>query len=322
MIPLLLSLGTHVVANALAVGKSGCPLHLTVGGAVSGPVGQIASGQARAGTGIEAATFELRGSHLVDSHGRGCWWTPPTGILQCDDGQKPDNGFTIGCDGTVHYNNQTAFHECGTADRDQHNIYLEPKGVNCAPAALKADSCAQANCSSSPPMTKPAPTPPKTCPADLGGPFEFPHLIVPVDRAQPDRVAGTSYFGEASSTVSSIFNFDIPSGDRGKSCSLVFLFPQQSHLDTSSSTVAGTGQLQFTALRSAASKNSTYNTKPAEDRSLLNVTAVPGNNYTVDSFDCPAGQQVTIEMSAAEHTSLRYFQDSNSSPIGLYITKC
>lgn len=237
--------------------------------------------------------------------------------MQCGDGQKPDNGFTVECDGAVRYNNQTAFHECGTGEQGHHDIYLEHRDVDCAPATLKADSCAQADCLTPPPVTAT-----KTCPADLGGPFEFPHLIVPVDKSQPNRAAGMSYIGLVSPAVSSLFNFDIPSSDMGKSCSLVFLFPQQSRGETFPPTAASTGQLQFTALRSAASENSTYSTKPAEERALLKVTAVPGHNYTIDSFACPAGQKITIEMSAAAPINLKYFQDYNPSPIGLYITKC
>ena len=39
-------------------------------------------------------------------------------------------------------------------------------------------------------------------------------------------------------------------------------------------------------------------------------------------FPCPAGTAVSFELKASGDTHLKYFQDWNPSPIGLYITKC
>ena len=42
------------------------------------------------------------------------------------------------------------------------------------------------------------------------------------------------------------------------------------------------------------------------------------------SFDCPAGEEVSFKIAAAgggdDATSLRFFQDYNPCPIGLFIT--
>lgn len=54
---------------------------------------------------------------------------------------------------------------------------------------------------------------------------QFPHLIIPIDSANPNEAYGSSYNGTISETVSSIYNFDIPVSDNGKTCSLVFYFP-------------------------------------------------------------------------------------------------
>jgi len=52
---------------------------------------------------------------------------------------------------------------------------------------------------------------------------QFPHLIVPIDSQNPNKAYGTSYNGSASGSQSSIFNFDIPASDAGKTCSLEYV---------------------------------------------------------------------------------------------------
>ncbi|KAL7821831.1 ubiquitin 3 binding protein But2 C-terminal domain-containing protein [Trichoderma gracile] len=326
MLPSLLAIGLAVAITEAAVTRtSGCQLHLSASGAISGPVGEISSGQVRAGGGVSSTAFTLKGAQLWDDKGRGCWWTPPAHVLQCDKNQKPDDGFEVGCDGSVSYNGQTQFWECQTGEEGQYNVYLEDgHGVNCSKITLKADSC-RSECPLPSPTPAPAPRPPaKSCPANLEGAYEFPHLIIPVDKAEPDRAPGTSYFGEVSSTVSSIFNFDIPAGDKGKKCSLVFLFPEQKDLQTSSFTFSGTGALEFAWLDEPANQGTTWNNKPGVKKDFGTTTVAPGNNYVISTFECPAGEAVAFGVSAAKGggSEIRWFEDFNPAPIGLYITKC
>lgn len=237
----------------------------------------------------------------------------PTGVLQCDVGQVPDSGFSIGCDGTLSWNGQTEFFECATGEAGQWNVYnKQDQGANCGKVTLKSDGC-HAGC---------PPPPTNTCPTNLGGPYEFPHLIIPVSKSHPDSAAGTSYFGQVNGDISSIFNFDIPYGDAGKKCSLVFLFPKQEDLQTSSFTFSGDGKLDFAKLKAAATEGTTYNNQPGKETDYGVVTVAPGNSYNIATFDCPAGQRIAYEISAAGNTDFKYFQDYNPSPIGLYITKC
>ncbi|KIE03889.1 GPI anchored cell wall protein, partial [Metarhizium majus ARSEF 297] len=175
------------------------------------------------------------------------------------------------------------------------------------------------------PCPPPAPAPPqpaKSCPANLNGVYEFPHLIVSVDKSNPDKAAGTSFFGEVTSSISSIFNFDIPAADAGKTCTLVFLFPRQDELTTSSFTFSGDGKIDFSLLNSPATQGTTWNNQPGKKTDYGITTVAPGNSYTIASFPCPAGQAIGFEMSDCGNTNFRYFQDYNPSPIGLYITKC
>ncbi|KAI8948605.1 ubiquitin 3 binding protein But2 C-terminal domain-containing protein [Xylaria longipes] len=327
-------------AYALTMRQSGCSFHMRTEGAVSAPVGQYDSGQTRAGPNETPSSFTLNGDTLTDSKSRGCWWTPPAMVLQCDVGQTPESGFSVGCDGTVSYNGQTTFYKCETGADNLTMIYLGPNGSQCGEVTLHADGCYPGDCSgqgtgagTSPPAasstasTPSSPgqtgTPGGSCPGELTGAYQYPHLIIPVDSANADSAPGTSYFGEVTSTISSAFNFDIPQSDSGKTCNLVFYFPAQSQLETSSYTFSGSGAVEFIRLSSPVTEGTSYSNLPSVAESYGQETVAPGNGYTLGSFACPAGQSVAFEMKAASgdtSTSLRYFQDYNPCPIGLYIT--
>ena len=164
---------------------------------------------------------------------------------------------------------------------------------------------------------------PSGCPASLSGAHEFPHLVVPVNKDSPTTAGGTSYNGTFSTTVSSIFNFDIPESDSGKTCSLVFLLPTQDKLVTSSFTLSGSGGLDVAQLESPATGQTSYSTIPAVKSSLGGPTSVlPGNEYVIASGSCAAGQTISYEVSATGSFALNYFQDSSASAIGFYITVC
>ncbi|KAF1982412.1 glycoside hydrolase family 17 protein [Aulographum hederae CBS 113979] len=174
---------------------------------------------------------------------------------------------------------------------------------------------------SPPPAPQPSnPSSGKNCPANLSGPFEFPHLIVPVDSANPDKAYGTSYYGEVSSTISTAFNFDIPPSDAGKTCSLVFLLPIQ---DKASFTLSGSGSLSVESLNSPATQSTTFNSLQHGMDIGSASSVAPGNAYTIASGECPAGTTIGYLVEATESLSLRYFQDYNpAAPIGLYVTVC
>lgn len=152
------------------------------------------------------------------------------------------------------------------------------------------------------------------CPTDLSGNYEYPHLMVPIDKSHPNQARGTSYFGQVSDTISTIFNFDIPAEDSGKTCSLIFLFPKQEDLETSSFTFSGDGMIDVSKLQSPATKKTTYNNAPGVATDYGTTTIAPGNSYLIATFDCPANQRVGFEVSNAGSTSLHYFQDYNPSP--------
>jgi hypothetical protein len=161
----------------------------------------------------------------------------------------------------------------------------------------------------------------KTCPAKLNGQYEYPHLIVPVSKGSPNKAYGTQYNGTVTSDISSIFNFDVPSSYTG-TCSLVFLFPEQSQLQTSSYDFSGNGEIDFAQLSNIASESTTYASQGSVKTDSGVKTVTPGSSTVVSTFSCPAGQTVSFELTSASGTSLSFFQDYNPSPIGLYITTC
>lgn len=161
------------------------------------------------------------------------------------------------------------------------------------------------------------------CPANLQGAFENPHLLIPVDSANPSKAYGTQYNGTISSTESSIYNFDIRSEYAGKTCSIVFLLPEQKDLKTSSFTFNGKGGLSCSKLSAPANDKTTYTNKPASSGSSSTVGSVtPGNSYTFFTGKCEEGQTVAYELSSSGGLELEYFQDYNAPGIGAYITVC
>ena len=234
----------------------------------------------------------------------------------------------MACNGAVSQGGNAQFYACPTGQGGSYNVYTKSIDSSCVKIALTANNC-HSNCpttsssstSTSKPATTPTPAPApapspsaKTCPAALSGTYEFPHLITPVNSASPNQAYGTSYNGQITSTISSIFNFDIPAADSGKTCTLVFLFPKQSSLQTSSFTFSGSGAIDFSLLSAAANAKTTFANQPSVKTDYGVTTVAPGNSYTIASFSCPAGQSVAFELKASDSTSLTYFQDYNPSP--------
>ena len=233
-------------------------------------------------------------------------------------GAAPQTGFDIGCDGSVTYQGSTQFWACSTGDNGGYNIYTSSTEgqVGCVPINLTADSC-HSKCASTLSAAKA-----NSCPTELSGSFEFPHLIVQVDTSKPDSASGTLYDGEISPKLATIFNFDVSPSHAGQTCSLVFLFPEQSELTTSSYTLTGSGLVDFSQLGSPATQSTTYNNAPKMIKDYGLQKLAPGNSYTIATFPCPAGQTVAYKLTSYSGTNLTYFQDSNPKPIGLYITTC
>ena len=131
----------------------------------------------------------------------------------------------------------------------------------------------------------PAPAPSSTssgnaCPASLNDAYQYPHLIVPVSKGSPNKAYGTQYNGTVISDIISIINFDIPSSYTG-TCSLIFLFPEQSQLETSSHDFAGNGEIDFAQLSNTASQSTTYASMGKAETDFGVKTVTPGSSTVV-----------------------------------------
>jgi len=135
----------------------------------------------------------------------------------------------------------------------------------------------------------------------LNGIFEFPHLIIPTDSSSPTKAPGTSYFGEVTSTKSSIFNFDIPDSDTGKTCSLVFLFPTQSILLLHRSPSVATVESAFSLLNGVANSATSYANAPSVKIDYGVTTVASGNSYSIATFPCPGGTAISFELKASRN---------------------
>lgn len=161
-----------------------------------------------------------------------------------------------------------------------------------------------------------------SCPQDLNGNYEYPHLIVPVDSEQPDKAHGTSYNGKIDSHTCTIFNFDIPASMAGKKCSAMFMLPKKEDLETSDYTMSGHGKCTISKLKGPADATTTYKNMPAKEEDVASMEMTPGHTYSVETGDCEAGKTVSYMICGSGDFSMDYFQDYNPSPIGMYVRQC
>ncbi|TKX25198.1 ubiquitin 3 binding protein But2 C-terminal domain-containing protein 2 [Elsinoe australis] len=162
-----------------------------------------------------------------------------------------------------------------------------------------------------------------SCPADLNGVFEYPHLIVPISSSQPDSALGTQYFGTVNDETSTLYNFDIPPSLEGQTCSVVFLFPRPEQLVWSTYDFNSQGGLSISQLSSPADEGTSFSNTPSGSNVSSIGTVQPGSNYVVSSGPCPAGERIGYRVDPTGGLSLNYFQDYNpAGPIGLFLRAC
>ena len=81
-------------------------------------------------------------------------------------------------------------------------------------------------------------------------------------------------------------------------------------------------------LSGLADTTTTYNSTPAVATDYGKTEILPGNNYTIATFDCQsgvktaAGTMLSISGNSAGNVELDYTQNSLPSPIGLYVVPC
>lgn len=351
----LTALGLSIAASAH--GPDGFTLSAEGPGSAHGPIGQLGDGQNRIGGGHPQGTYYLKDGRVSDKSDRGCILTPPTTQWQCDEGAHrklilpsrlssnhtddaaADDGFAVDCHGKFTHSGSTQFYACPVNDNGEWNVYSKPVAnqKKCVEISLTThgkalpSGCSSADKSPSPASSAAsvvihgttAPSTPTSCPADLNGDFEFPHLIVPVDELSPDAARGNSLNGTIAPGVCSIFNFDIRPEHKGKQCSAIFLLPEHDKLETSAYSMEGSGKLYFYELHDAATHETTWNNKAkGEPFPVGPVDIKPGKKMALKQEACRPGEKFGIQVCSDGDLSLNFFQDYNPEPIGMYIRVC
>ncbi|KAF2835703.1 hypothetical protein M501DRAFT_941446 [Patellaria atrata CBS 101060] len=161
------------------------------------------------------------------------------------------------------------------------------------------------------------------CAMELSKEFEFPHLILPVDRANPEIAFGSSYITHFSPDVSTLFTFDIPPTFSGKSCSLEFHLPSTEQVNPANLALSGSGGIKVSQLTYPATESMAYNNIPAVDHEVGRIDLVPGHVYQIASFPCNPSSRVGYRVDATGTLDLEYFHHCGHGhlALGLYITE-
>ncbi|KAK2741227.1 hypothetical protein FQN57_005689 [Myotisia sp. PD_48] len=155
------------------------------------------------------------------------------------------------------------------------------------------------------------------CPVNINGDHEFPHLIIPINSSAPDSAPGTSYLGEASSTISSLFNFDIGPQKNLDRCTLIFLMPNKEEWPLDRYIFQGDGLVSFGRLERPADKDTTFRNAPRVSVELARPTLAVGTNYRITSFPCPLGERIGFKLSSLGSTHIRFFQNARPPSFSL-----
>ncbi|KAL8783799.1 MAG: hypothetical protein Q9195_009281 [Heterodermia aff. obscurata] len=189
--------------------------------------------------------------------------------------------------------------------------------------SVKTLSTVTTNPVSSNVAVSPAEQPNGHCPSSLSGEFQYPHLIISVEKSAPDTAQGNSYNAHFAPKISSIFNFDIIPSYNGLTCSLIFLFPTRESLRTSNCTLSGSGCLNVAQLQNPATAETAYNTISAVTADIGAVPEIqPGGSYQIALDECAAGTRIGYKVDATGDLDPEYFQDYSPAPIGLYLIAC
>jgi hypothetical protein len=346
---ILLALGLCASAASIPRQATPCTFSMSAVGEPNGTIVEDTIGENRIGGGYPQGIYYMNNSHsLFDGLNHNCLIWPSTLQFQCTQGAAGLSNFTLADDGNLMHDASEKWFACpaaGPGDDGSYNIFSDAlqNTTGCEIVTLRTGSfsCAAegrppASSSAAPtasPTAPPTSSATQSCPTDLtGGVYQFPHLIVPTSSQAPTTSFGNSYTAHISSSNTTIFNFDIPAGDPySKTCALLFLFPFGSDLDPSAgqyyfSGIEGeegeNGGLDFALLQTYAKSTTTYATISQVATDYGKTEILPGNNYTIATFQCPQARTVGFSVGSVGNVELDYFQDSAPSPIGLYIVPC
>ncbi|KAI1132274.1 hypothetical protein F5Y10DRAFT_231371 [Nemania abortiva] len=131
-----------------------CPFSIQPSEPFIGYAGQLDDGQIRLNGTYDTAKFyfDAEGG-ITDSRGRGCIITDfPVSQIQCDMGQKPTKGFSVGAMQQLMYQGNPHFWACPAVGSDW-NVYIDPNFYQskCLPIMLRSSGCLNSGNGTSPP---------------------------------------------------------------------------------------------------------------------------------------------------------------------------
>jgi len=156
-------------------------------------------------------------------------------------------------------------------------------------------------------------------PPALTGPFEYPHLIVPIDQSKPTEPIGNQWIARLSPTVSSLVNFDVHEQYAGKACNLVFYLPPEPHQWWQHFALNSPGGINVSRLdQIATDKTTASNAGPSTP-----VGSVPqlslGQGHPISSAPCEAGKVVGYRIDSQNGLDMSWFQMVTPAS-GLFMT--
>jgi glucan endo-1,3-beta-D-glucosidase len=161
---------------------------------------------------------------------------------------------------------------------------------------------------------------PSSVPIDLRGAFEAPHLIVPIDKANPTRVVENSYIAKLSLAFSTVFVFDVCPEYQGKLCNLVFFMPPAFKFqDLSPVIMRSPGGISVSRLSDGVAVSDINASHVGISVLLSVVTSIqPNNQYAIVSMPCEAGQRVAYQVDSVGGLNMDFFQ-MTSPALGLFM---
>lgn len=347
LVSLLVALCLNNASAALLPREAPCSFSMNAVGTSSSTIVEDAIGENRIGGVYPQGNYYISGGSLFDSLNHNCILDSTTSQFHCTAGVSGATRFSLADNSNLLHDGDANWLACpasGPGDDGSFNIFSDAKtsttgceaitlrtgGFNCTalgrPSSSSSASVATLAASSTSSTSTPA-TPTAACPTDISsGVFQFPHLIVPTSPQSPDYAFGNQFDATISPINTTLFNFDIPSSaPYTGTCALLFLFPygEDIYFSGIEEEEGENGGLDFALLTEIATNDTTYDTTGTVAVDYGSVLVLPGNNYTVVTFDCQAaGHTVTYSVSSRGNVELDYFQLDAPNPIGLYIVPC
>lgn len=152
------------------------------------------------------------------------------------------------------------------------------------------------------------------------GSFEAPYLIIPIDKADPNRVIDNGYTAQLSPAWSTVFVFDVNPAFKDRTCDLMFFVPPASpsnqiapaHIQSPGG--IGVSRLNNGPASARISTSAVGGTAP--------VGSVPsvqfGNQYRIGTMPCNGGERVGYQLDSVGGLVMDFFQ-MTSPALGLFM---